>query len=141
MAMYPICTRRSAVGAAAVALVLLVTVASCGTTVLYTPSRRRAAAAEPARSPARVEVYDQGAPTRPAIVIGTLATQPDSIYVDTHLDGALVDEMRRVAARNGCNAIVMDGATPAPDARLGGRAFATVSYHASCLVFTDAKPR
>ena len=125
---------------AAACAALFVTAAACGTTVVYTPAARHAAAA-PARAPERVEVYDKGAPTRPSVVVGELATQPDSIYVDTHLDGALVDEMRRVAGRAGCNAIVLDGSTPAPDARLGGRAFATVSYHASCLVFTDAKRR
>lgn len=123
----------------AVCSALLVTVAGCGTTVVYTPVARRGGG-ETARTAARVEVYDK-APARPAVVIGTLATQPDTIYVDTQLTGALVAEMQRVAASAGCNALVMEGSTPAPDARLGGRAFTTVSYHASCVVFTDAEPQ
>ena len=125
---------------AAASIALLVTVASCGTTVVYTPAARATALSE-THAPARVDVYDKSAPTRPSVVIGTLATEPDTIYVDTQLTGELVAEMQRVAARAGCNALVMDGSTPAPDARFGGRAFATVSYHASCLVYTDAKVR
>ncbi len=111
-------------------------IASCGTSVVYTPARRTARV-EPPRPSGDVTVYDKSAPARPAVVIGTVATQPDSIYVDTRMTPELVAEMRKVAARAGCNAIVLDGATPAPEARYGGRAFATVSYRASCLVFTD----
>lgn len=105
-------------------LVLLVVTASCATSVSYTP------AAHPPRAAAAG-----------GVVIGTVDTQPDTIYVETKLTPELVAEMHRVGERAGCDELVMSGTTPAPEARYGGRAFTTVSYHASCIAHPEAHAR
>ena len=105
-------------------LVLVLAAASCATSVSYTPAARRARATSSG-----------------GVIIGTVDTQPDTIYVETKLTKELVTEMHRVATLAGCDELVMDGTTPAPRARYGGRAFTTVSYHASCVVHAGAAAR
>jgi hypothetical protein len=75
-------------------------------------------------------------PTRPYVTVGIIATQPDSAFTETQLTPKLVAEMRRQAASVGCDALVMQGSSPAPPSTYGGRAVASVSYRGDCAVFT-----
>jgi hypothetical protein len=105
-------------------LVLFVATASCATSVRYTPA-----------------AHTSRATASGGVVVGSVDTQPDSIYVDSRLTPELVAEMNRVAENAGCDELVMDGSTPAPQARYGGHAFTTVSYHASCVVHREVHTR
>jgi len=116
------------------ALLSLLLASACGTRVLYT-SLQSPPHALHSRSPGSVEVAETE-PTRPYVTVGIIETQPDSEYTETHLTPQLVDEMRRQAARGGCDALLMQGASPAPPSTFGGRAVASVSYRGACAVFT-----
>jgi hypothetical protein len=112
----------------------LLLASACGTTVVYAPLAPPPHALA-SRPPSSVEVY-QNEPTRAYVTVGIVETQPDSMYAETEMTLKLVDKMRRQAARVGCDAIVMQGSSPAPAATLGGRAVASVSYRGACVVFT-----
>jgi hypothetical protein len=114
----------------------VVLAAGCGTSVRYT-SLQSPPHALASRPPSTVEVLE-AEPARAYATVGIIETQPDSAYAETRLTPALVDEMRREAARVGCDALVMQGSSPAPAATLGGRAVASVSYRAACAVYTTA---
>ena len=116
------------------ALLSLLLASGCGTRVLYAALL---APPHPLRSrpPASVEVV-QTEPARPYVTVGIIETQPGSEYTETRLTPQLVDEMRRRAARVGCDALVMQGSSPAPASTYGGRAVASVSYRGACAVFT-----
>ena len=117
------------------AALTVVSLSACGTTVSYAPvahSPRHLAS----RAPSTVEIFEGEPPTRPYVVVGTIATAPDSMYADTEMSPKLLDEMRKKAAHVGCDGLVMQGSSPAPVATFGGRAIASVSYRASCIVFS-----
>jgi hypothetical protein len=118
------------------AVSLLLLAPACGTSVFYTPLVSSPHALV-SREPRTVEVC-QNEPTRPYVTVGIVATQPDSMYGETRMTPQLVDEMRRQAARAGCDALVLEGSSPAPPSTLGGRAVAAVSYRGACAVYTSA---
>lgn len=107
---------------------------ACGTSVRYS-SLQAPPHTLVSRPPATVEVCENE-PTRGYVTVGIIETQPDSMYAETRMSPELVEEMRRRAARAGCDALVMQGSAPAPASTLGGRAVASVSYRAACVVYT-----
>jgi hypothetical protein len=119
------------------ALAWMLFAAACGTSVVYTQLQSPPHALT-RRAPSTVEVC-QTEPTRAYVTVGIVETQPDSVYAETHMTPELVEKMRREAARVGCDALVLQGSTPAPAATLGGRAVASVSYRGACAVFTAAR--
>lgn len=87
-------------------LLLALLMWGCGTSVSYTPLR--AYPRGPRRSPEAVDLYVSGPPTEPHVDVGILEAEQES---DLSLDGTqeMLAELRKAAARAGCDALYVKG--------------------------------
>jgi hypothetical protein len=119
-------------------LALVCCLAACGTTVQYTPTN---APPRPmrARPPGTVELFTSSKPDRPFVEVGILEAQQSSKYSTDRMP-EIIAELRKEAAKIGCDAIMMTGAA---DQVTGDEKVTTTlkGYRGTCIMWkTRPKP-
>ena len=114
-------------------------VAGCGTWVDATPLNAPPHALSP-RAPESVEIYASGAPSRPHVDVALL--RADQVNRSNADMATMMRKLRVQAAKMGCDAIVVSGATEQAGAPTGS-SFAlldpgTHSLLATCLAYLPA---
>jgi hypothetical protein len=87
-------------------LLLALLICGCGTSVTYTPLRAYPRGTR--HSPEAVDVYMSGPPTEPHVDVGILEAEQES---ELSLDDTkeMLAELRKAAARAGCDALYVKG--------------------------------
>jgi hypothetical protein len=119
---------------ASASLLAIFTLAACGTAITQTGINAPPHAMT-SRSPASVEIFSSGPPTRPHVDVAVLEGQQQSEWsLDNQSD--IIRQLRARAAEMGCDGLVITG----PDNGAAGNRDYTTTLHgflATCIAYTQ----
>lgn len=126
-------------------LLSTVLLAACGTTTQWVPTNPSPRPMAP-RPTSTVEVWTTGVPNRPYTEVGLISAQQSSEF-SQHQMPQIIMELRKEAARIGCDAVMLQGKSDkvvgGGSTTLGTGSSSTTTlegFWGACLMYLDAQP-